>query len=105
AMFIIYKDGNSHKHVSVIPEPEMDIYFIKPEYRTGFRTIREYFEMDKCYTRRCVPDDILKVIREEIERSDDDISQAFLGIHNSINQAIKMGGDKEYLKLMYSGRK
>ena len=105
AMFIVYKDGNSHKKVSVIANPEMDIYFIKPEYRTGFRTIREYFEMDKCYTRRCTPSTVVSTILEEIEKSDDPISQKFLEIHNSIRQAIKAGGDREHMKLIYSGLK
>lgn len=81
-LFIIYKDGQHQKHVQAIRNPEMDIYFIKPEYRS-FKTPREYIELDKCYAKRCRPSGVVNTIFEEIQKSDDPISKHFAKLHES----------------------
>ena len=41
-LLINYRDDQGVRHVEEFKNPNMDIYFCKPEYRGEFRTPREY---------------------------------------------------------------
>ena len=51
-LFIVYKDADHKKKIRAIKNPSMEIYFVKPEYRKGFKTPREYLPMDQIYTKK-----------------------------------------------------
>ena len=100
-MFIVYKGSDGEKKVRIIQDPKMKIYFVKPEYRT-FRTVREYLEIDKCYPVSVTPNQILKTIVKELEKSDDPISQSMLNIYRYASNSVIRGAKKEILKWPYT---
>lgn len=52
-LYIIYKDLKSgEKKLETIEKPEIEIYFVKEEYR-NFTTNRTFFELDKCDKHTC----------------------------------------------------
>ena len=61
-LFITYKDAEGNKKVQAIKNPKVEIYFAKPEYRTAWRTPREYIETEKVYPVIIEPRNILKRI-------------------------------------------
>ena len=88
-MFIVYKDKDNIKRVQGIVDPDIEIFFVKPEYRT-FKTPREYIEKSKCYSIKCKPQDVVKTIEQEIQKSDDPISRQFMEIQNSTYRNLSL---------------
>ena len=81
ALFIVYKDANNVKKVRAIRNPPMEIYFVKPEYRTGFTTPREYMRMEKLYSKTVSAKKVLSTIRQEMEEDNSDIGQILKNVY------------------------
>lgn len=81
ALFIVYKDANNVKKVRAIKNPSMEIYFVKPEYRTGFTTPREYMEMEKLYSKTVSAKKVLSAIRQEMEDDNSDIGRILKNVY------------------------
>ena len=79
-LHIIWRDKEGKKNVKTIQNPDMEIYYVKPEYRT-FLTPREYIEMDKVdpiKVHNANMYNVTKNITKEIIRSRDKVGEAIL---------------------------
>ena len=101
AMFIVYKDKNHTKHIQMIPNPKMKIYFVNPEERT-FRTPREYLEIDKCYSVNVYPKQVLSTIAKEVMKSDDPVSKSTMEMYKYAQASSIKTAKKEILKWPYT---
>lgn len=79
SLFIVWRDAEGKKHVQHIKKPNIEIYYVKPEYRT-FLTPREYIEMDKV-----IPvivngnnTNVIKHITATLYQSNDIVAQSIL---------------------------
>ena len=97
-LFIVYKDAQHVKKVRAIKNPAMDIYFVKPEYRTGFTTPREYMEIDKLYSKHVGARDVIKCIRQEMEDDPSDITRIMKSIYSNAFSTGNRQSAKEILK-------
>ena len=101
AMFIVYKDKSHTKHIQMIPNPKMKIYFVKPEERT-FRTPREYLEIDKCYPVSVYPMQVLNTIANEVKKSNDPVSISTMEMYKYAQASSIKTAKKEILKWPYT---
>lgn len=97
-MFIIYKDDKGVKRVQAIPDPKVQIYFAKPEYRGDWRTPREYIEIDKLYPVIIEPRNIVKRIYKEIKDCTDPRSKNLCKIYEQALASNDWKSRKEILK-------
>ncbi len=81
-LFIVYRDSKGKKKVHIIPKPPMEIYFVKPEYRT-FMTCREYIEMDKVDSVKIEASKVRSRIYNEVCKYDDIVSKQLKKIYDS----------------------
>lgn len=100
-LFIVYKDKNHKKKVYKIDNPRINIYFVKPEYRT-FKTPREHIEIDKCYPVKVQAKNVINAIVREIRASDDEVSKSTLAMYDTARIAGIPGAGKEVLKWPYT---
>ena len=101
-MSIVYKDKDHKKKVQHIINPKMDIYFVKPEFRT-FNTPREYLEINKCYKKAVTPSKVLSTIVDEIKKSDDPISAQYRKIWETASASPELyQAKKDVLKWPYT---
>ena len=82
-LFIVYKDADNVKKVRALRNPSMEIYFVKPEFRTGFTTPREYIEIDKTYSKIVNARKVLPAIRQEMENDSSDITRIMKSIYSN----------------------
>ena len=97
-LFIIYKDAEGNKKVQAIKNPKVEIYFAKPEYRTAWRTPREYIETEKVYPVIIEPRNILKRIYQELQECHDSRSEALKKIYEQACASGDWKARKEILK-------
>ena len=101
-LFIVYKDAEDKKKVRIIKDPEMEIYFIKPEERTGFMTPREYIEIDKTYSKTVKAKKVLRTIYEELKDCTDRPSQVMKAIYDQSYATGNNSSAKEIFKWPYT---
>ena len=89
SLFIVWRDKEGKKHVQHIKNPKMEIYYVKPEYRT-FLTPREYIEMDKVIpvTISGNNTNVIKHITATLYQSNDVVAQAII---KDLNEAQATG--------------
>lgn len=101
-LFIVYRDNYGRKRVHTIPDPPMEIYFVKPEYRDAFLTPREYLPMDMVYPAKVSARRVLNRIYDELKVSNDRVAQKLRNVyHNAINTQ-QYRAKKEILKWPYT---
>ena len=101
-LFITYKDPDHHKRVRAISNPPMEIYFVKPEYRSGFSTPREYLEIDKTYSVTVPARQVLSVISDQLKDCTDSASMVARQHYNVSYDTENRGARKEILKWPYT---
>lgn len=101
-LFITYKDANNVKKIRAIRNPAMEIYFVKPEYRSEFLTPREYLEVNKTYTKTVPARNVLRTIYEELKDCTDRPSQVMKSIYNQAYATGNRYSAKEIFKWPYT---
>lgn len=76
---VVWRNKKGEKKVSRITNPQMEIYVVKPEYRT-FLTPREYIEMDKVLPMRVngTSSSVVKAVTDLIKESKDKVGEVLL---------------------------
>ena len=97
-LFIVYKDADNVKKVRALRNPSMEIYFVKPEFRTGFTTPREYIEIDKTYSKIVNARKVLPAIRQEMENDNSDITRIMKSIYSNAYSTGNCQSAKEIYK-------
>lgn len=101
-LFIVYKDANNEKRIRMIKNPSMEIYFTKPEFRSGFKTPREYLPMDELYSKTVRARSVLYGIHDELQQADDDVSVYYNSIWNQAKAVNNRQAMKEIFKWPYT---
>ena len=101
-LFIVYKDANDVKRVRAIKNPPMEIYFAKPEIRSGFMTPREYLEIDKTYSKTVRARDVLRTIYGEMQDCTDRQSMVMKNVYDQAYATGNRQSAKEIFKWPYT---
>lgn len=86
-MYIVYKDETNQKKVKAIRNPQMEIFFTKPEYRDEWKTIRDYIEIDKVYPVKVDARKVISAIHKEMTGATDPIG---IKLNKIYDQAVAM---------------
>lgn len=97
-MFIVYKNKENEKKVETIVNPQMEIFFTKPEYRDDWKTIRDYVAMDKVYPVKVDARKVLTTIHKEMQGATDPIGVKLNQIYNEAVATRHFSARKEILK-------
>ena len=101
-LLINYRDDQGVRHVEEFKNPNMDIYFCKPEYRGEFRTPREYLPIDKCYKVRVPAKFVVNEIYREMQKIPDPVGTRLKRIYDTANQTGQYRSKKEVFKWPYT---
>lgn len=101
-LFIVYKDKEHKKCVRCIKNPSMEIFFVKPEYRGDFMTPREYFEIDKTYSKIVPARKVLSTIHDEMKGCTDRPSQVMNTLYDQAFATGNRYAAKEIFKWPYT---
>lgn len=101
-LLITYKDKNHKKCVRMIKNPQMEIYFAKPEVRSQFLTAREYLEIDKTYSKTVKAKQVLRTIYGELKNCTDKQSQIMKSIYDQAYNTDNRQAAKEIFKWPYT---
>lgn len=101
-LFIVYKDKENKKKVRVIKDPPMEIYFVNPEERDKFTTIREYIEIDKTYSKIVPAKKVIKTIYDELKHCTDKSSVVMKSTYDRAMITGNKSAAKEILKWPYT---
>lgn len=82
-LFIVYRNEKGEKKVKAIKDPPMEIYFVKPEYRSQFKTPREYLDVEKTYSAKVPARNVLHRIYDEMKDQPDPVGQKLLDVYNT----------------------
>ena len=97
ALFITYKNDKNVKKVRMITNPQMEIFFVKPEYRSEFNTPRGYLEEEKTYSKLVDARWPHSVIYRELKNCKDPQSL----LKKSIYEQAELTGNKYAKKEVY----
>ena len=100
-LFITYRDADGKKKVQQIKRPSMEIYFVKPEFRT-FNTPREYLPIDQLYSAKIPAKNVLNRIYNELKTSSDKFAKHYATIYEKAAQLGEFRMRKEVLKWPYT---
>lgn len=101
-VFIVYRDAEGKKKVRSIKDPPMEIYFVKPEYRSGFRTSREYLPVDMLYSAKVPSRSVLRRVYDEMKQSTDQVAQQLNRVYQNAQTTRQFGARKEIFKWPYT---
>ena len=101
-LFIVYKDANNVKKVRALKNPSMEIFFVKPEYRSGFTTPREYMEKEKLYSKIVNSREVLRSIYSEMEKDSADVTRIMRSVYQNAYSTGNRYAAKEILKWPYT---
>lgn len=101
-LFIVYRDSDKKKKVISIPNPNMEIYFLKESERGKFFTPREYIEMDKVYPVTVRANKVLGTIYDEMRNTTDPEGIALKRIYDQAVSTGTWGAMKEIFKWPYT---
>jgi hypothetical protein len=97
-LFILYKTMDGVKHLKLIPDPDVEIHFTKPEYRSHWKTPRNQVTKDKTFSVICKPREVLNKIYNELKDEIDDKSKSFKELYIKGKELNHRGMMKEIHK-------
>lgn len=101
-MFIVYKNEKGEKRVKVVPNPSIDIFFTKPEYRSDWTTAREYIEMDKVYPVNVKYNQVVNTVYKEACKENDPATKILVDVYNKADMMHQSNAKKEILKWQHA---
>lgn len=101
-LFIVYRDEKNEKHVQSIKDPPMEIYFVKPEFRSEFLTPREYYPIENTYSVKVPARTVPYRIYQELKQSQDPIAPQLRKIYENAGATGNSRAKKEVFKWPYT---